>query len=162
MIRTVTLLLCLVSVQANAVTWNVAPTSGGFDAGHTLYAKAASPVNAWLRKVTPELSFQCDKKGVRLWLDVGTSLTYTGTYRQGRVRLRIDGGTPVSETWTESSSHGVYGSPNSAARLAKFVPAKLVELEITPHNAGPVTVTFDMSDFAKAASEFDASCKRKP
>ena len=154
-------LLGLSASIASAENWRVGPTSGGFDAGFALSAKSDAPVDAWLTKVRPELTFQCDKKrGLRLWLEMNTSLAYGGSYGAAKIRSRVDKGAPSSEVWRESSSHGTYGAPNSPKYLAALGKAKLVEFEVTPHNSGPVTVSFDLTDFPLAVADFQQRCKR--
>ena len=153
-------IFAVLASSSDAANWRVGPTSGGFDAGFALNAKSDVPVDAWLGKVRPELTFQCDKKGVRLWLEMNTSLAYGGSYRAANLRSRIDKGSPATEVWKESSSHGIYGAPNSAKYFLALSKAKLVEFEVTPHNSGPVTIAFDLTDFPLAADDFRQRCKR--
>ena len=153
-------IFAVLASSSDAAVWRVGPTTGGFDAGFALSAKSTAPVDAWLTKVRPELMFQCDKKGIRLWLTMDTSLAYGGAYGVAKVRARIDGGKPATESWTESSSHGTYGAPGSPKYLAALTKAKLVEFEVTPHNSGPVTIAFDLTDFPLAVADFNLRCKR--
>ena len=154
-------IFAVLASSSDAANWRVGPTSGGFDAGFALNAKSDAPVDAWLTKVRPELTFQCDKKtGMRLWLEMNTSLAYGGRYGAAKVRSRIDKGSPAAEVWNESSSHGIYGAPNSPKYLAALSKAKLVEFEVTPHNSGPVTISFDLTDFPLAVADFQQRCKR--
>ena len=152
--------ICSTLLAYNVHAWRVVGTSGGFDAGYALTEKSTAPIRTWLRAERPVLTFQCDKNGTTLWLEVGTSLAYRGTYRKGQVRYRYDGGKVLSESWTEATNHGTYGAPGAARMMTAMTKAKTIEFEVTPHNSGPVSFAFDLSDFASALDEFKKSCKR--
>lgn len=144
-----------------AHAWRVVGLSGGFDSsGVALTEKAASPIKAWLRETRPELTIQCSKgKRLDVWLEIGASLIYSGEYRYGRVRYRFDGGKPISELWQESTVSGTYGTRKAEKLMAAMSKAKTLEFEVTPHNGTAQTVTFDLSDFNAALTEFRAKCK---
>lgn len=110
--------------------------------GLTLTLQAVGSIRGTLGPVTPTLIIRCSEGELVAYVDSRRVLD-SDLDDDTSVRLRYDGGEPISEEWSISTDHSSAFAPDPGAfALGPILSASAFKIELDPYDAAPVVATF--------------------
>jgi hypothetical protein len=111
------------------------------------------------------LSIRCKKNQTDLLVatHTGVKTSYSSDYDDlgSHVRYRFDGGKPIGEYWTESTSHTAVFAPNPVALARRLAKTNEWIFEFTPYDTGPVSATFRPQGLEVVLPKIASACHWK-
>lgn len=147
-----------------AAGWEIQSTKSKMDDSEELLilAKSSDLITAWPgTKFYPEISIQCSRHKVSLWLITSSSFSVeSGNFEKATVRFRLDTGKPETRIMAESTDNHSVGTFD-ASFIRRVLAAKQITVEWTPFNSSPQVATVTLGDPAPAKAALLRACKMK-
>jgi len=118
---------------------------------------ATGEITGWLARARPRLIARCKEGETDIYVVLGMALTVEDGETRS-VRVRIDSEASQSEDWYESTDNKAVFSPKPIEFARILANAKRLRLEVTPFNASPEVMQFNVAGFGHAAKELEATC----
>ena len=76
------------------------------------------------------------------------------------VRVAFDGEAGAHERWPDSVEHDALFAPDGKAMAARLLAARQMRFTFSPHNAAPVTATFEVAGLGELLAPIAKRCGR--
>jgi len=123
-----------------------------------LSAKHSVPV--WMKQVTPSLVVRCMDKNVDVFVYTDSAARIEQEDQDHTVRIGFDEEAGGHERWPDSVEHDALFAPDGKTMVQRLKSARTLTFGFSPHNAAPVTVTFDVRGLAELMEPMAAKCGR--
>ena len=140
--------------------WQISRGQSSMDDSKTvvLNLRADNDVQAWLEDKRPILNIRCKEGKTQVYLWTGTAATVEEIAGH-TVRIRLDDGTPIGQTWGESTDHNsLFFDEDAIVFVKQLVKAKTLAFQFTPFSASPAVACFDLRGLENHIGEVAATC----
>src|SRR3990167_544051 len=119
---------------------------------------ATGQIIGWLARAQPVLIARCQEGETDVYVRLGMPLMVeSGDTRT--IRIRIDDEPAKTEFWSQSTDGHAIFSPKPIDLAKTITESKRVRIEVTPFNASPVTMQFNVAGFGKGMKEIEETCQ---
>lgn len=120
---------------------------------------ADRPVAVWMRKVTPLLVVRCLDRRTDVFVFTDSAARIEPQDDNHTVQIALDGGPRLEQRWPDSVEHDALFAPDGAALARQLVNAETLAFSFSPHNATPVTATFNVRGLKEQLGEVESFCR---
>ena len=129
-------------------------TSAAFD------LEANQPVAVWMKQVRPTLVVRCMDKRTDVFVYTDSAARIEEQDENHTVRIAFDGDEGAHERWPDSVEHDALFAPDGKAMARRILASRQMRFTFSPHNAAPVTATFDVSGLQELLAPVAKRCGR--
>ena len=122
--------------------------------------EANEPVTVWLKQVRPTLVVRCMDKRTDVFVYTDSAARIEEQDENHTVRVALDDEAGTHERWPDSVEHDALFAPDGQAMAARLVAARRMRFTFSPHNAAPVTATFEVAGLAELLAPIAKRCGR--
>lgn len=120
--------------------------------------EADRPVGVWMKKVTPLLVVRCLDRRTDVFVFTDSAARIEPQDDNHTVRIAIDGAPLLEQRWPDSVEHDALFAPDGAALARQLVKAETLTFSFSPHNAPPVTASFNVRGLADELGGVESFC----
>ena len=120
--------------------------------------EANQPVAVWLKQVRPTLVVRCMDKRTDVFVYTDSAARIEEQDENHTVRVAFDGAAGTHERWPDSVEHDALFAPDGKAMAARLLAANQMRFTFSPHNAAPVTVTFEVAGLGELLKPIAKRC----
>jgi hypothetical protein len=120
--------------------------------------EADRPVGVWMKKVTPLLVVRCLDKRTDVFVFTDSAARIEPQDDNHTVQIALDGGPRLEQRWPDSVEHDALFAPDGAALARQLVNAETLTFSFSPHNAEPVTATFNVRGLGEQLGGVENFC----
>jgi hypothetical protein len=121
---------------------------------------AGHSVPVWMKQVTPSLVVRCVDRKVDVFVYTDSPARIEQEDQDHTVRVRFDDEAGGHERWPDSLEHDALFARDGKTMAQRLKSARTFTFGFSPHNAAPVTVTFDVGGLAELMEPMAAKCGR--
>lgn len=118
------------------------------------------PVAVWMKQVRPTLVVRCIDKRTDVFVYTDSAARIEQQDENHTVRVAFDDETGTHERWPDSVEHDALFAPDGQAMAKRLLAARQMRFTFSPHNAAPVTATFEVAGLRELLAPFAARCGR--
>lgn len=122
--------------------------------------EANRPVAVWTKQVRPTLVVRCIDKRTDVFVYTDSAARIEEQDENHTVRVAFDDEAGTHERWPDSVEHDALFAPDGQAMASKLLAARQMRFTFSPHNAAPVTATFEVAGLAKHLGPIAKRCGR--
>ncbi len=122
--------------------------------------EANRPVAVWTRQVRPTLVVRCIDKRTDVFVYTESAARIEEQDENHTVRVAFDDEAGTHERWPDSVEHDALFAPDGQAMATRLLAARQMRFTFSPHNAVPVTATFDVAGLAQHLAPIAKRCGR--
>jgi Tfp pilus assembly protein PilV len=111
--------------------------------------EAVQPVAVWMRQVRPTLVVRCMDRRTDVFVYTDSAARIEPEDENHTVRVAFDAETGAHQRWPDSVEHDALFAPDGQALARRLLTAKQMRFSFSPHNAAPVTATFEVAGLAE-------------
>ena len=115
----------------------------------------------WMDHVRPVLVLRCLAGKTDAFVFTETAARIEQADENHTVELALDGSSAAVERWPDSADHDALFAPDAEAFARRLAGARTLRFGFTPHNAQPVTATFDLSGAEAVVDAVSRTCRRR-
>jgi len=119
-------------------------------------------VPVWTRYVQPLLVVRCTAGDVEVFVFTDTAAKIEPQTDDHTVRYALDDEPETSERWTDAAGHDGLFARDGAALAGRLTRARTMRFGFTPHNAEPVTATFNVAGLSGLMAPAARQCTHAP
>ena len=120
--------------------------------------EANQPVAVWLKQVRPTLVVRCMDKRTDVFVYTDSAARIEEQDENHTVRVAFDGAAGTHERWPDSVEHDALFAPDGKAMAARLLAANQMRFTFSPHNAAPVTATFEVAGLGELLKPIAKRC----
>ena len=113
-----------------------------------------------MKRVRPTLVVRCMDKRTDVFVYTDSAARIEEQDENHTVRVAFDDGAGTHERWPDSVEHDALFAPDGQAMARRLLGARQMRFTFSPHNAAPVTATFDVSGLGELLSPIAKRCGR--
>lgn len=121
---------------------------------------ADNRVSVWTRYVQPLLVVRCTAGDVEVFVYTDTAARIEPQTEDHTVRYALDDEAETSERWKDAARHDGLFARDGGALAERLSRARTMRFGFTPHNADPVTVTFNVAGLSELMASAARQCSR--
>jgi hypothetical protein len=118
------------------------------------------PVAVWMKQVRPTLVVRCIDKRTDVFVYTDSAARIEQQDENHTVRVAFDDETGTHERWPDSVEHDALFAPDGQAMAKRLLAARQMRFTFSPHNAAPVTATFEVAGLRELLAPIAARCGR--
>ncbi len=122
--------------------------------------EANMPVAVWMKQVRPTLVVRCMDKRTDVFVYTDSAARIEEQDENHTVRVAFDDEAGAHERWPDSVEHDALFAPDGKAMAARLVAARQLRFTFSPHNAAPVTATFEVAGLGELLAPIAKRCGR--
>ena len=122
--------------------------------------EANRPVAVWTNQVRPTLVVRCIDKRTDVFVYTDSAARIEEQDENHTVRVAFDDEDGTHERWPDSVEHDALFAPDGQAMAARLLAARQMRFTFSPHNAAPVTATFEVGGLAEHLGPIAKRCGR--
>ena len=115
-------------------------------------------VSVWTRSVQPILVVRCTAGDVEVFVYTDTAAKIEPQTDDHSVRYALDDQAETSELWKDADGHDGLFAGDGGALAERLSRARTMRFGFTPHNANPVTVTFNVAGLSELMAPAARQC----
>jgi type VI secretion system protein VasI len=146
---------------SQAGKWQVSEAKSKFDDSRTVVLRLAAEngIKGWLANSIPQLIVRCQERKTEVYVVTGmpASVEY-GEFQRHTVRLRYDDDAAITITSSESTDNKALFIPDAMSSIRRMWTGHALVVGLTPFNANPVTIEFDISGLSSAIQPLREAC----
>jgi Type VI secretion system VasI, EvfG, VC_A0118 len=123
-------------------------------------SQAIQPVAVWMKQVRPTLVVRCMDKRTDVFVYTDSAARIEEQDENHTVRVAFDDGAGTHERWPDSVEHDALFAPDGRAMVRQLLGARQMRFTFSPHNAAPVTSTFDVAGLGELLTPIAKRCGR--
>ena len=123
--------------------------------------EAGNRIAAWMNSVRPVLVVRCLDGKTDAFVFTETAARIEPQDDNHTVALAFGAESAVTERWPDSENHDALFAPNGETFARRLATERVLRFGFTPHNAPPVTASFDLAGVDTAVRAVGAACKWK-
>jgi len=123
-------------------------------------SEAVQPVAVWMKRVRPTLVVRCMDKRTDVFVYTESAARIEEQDENHTVRVAFDDAAGTHERWPDSVEHDALFAPDGQAMARRLLGARQMRFTFSPHNAAPVTATFEVDGLAKLLEPIAKRCGR--
>ena len=139
---------------------NSKPWTGNVRNSVAFELPADDRVSVWTRYVQPLLVVRCTAGDVEVFVYTDTAARIEPQTEDHTVRYALDGEAETSERWKDAARHDGLFARDGGALAERLSRARTMRFGFTPHNADPVTVTFNVAGLSELMASAARQCSR--
>ena len=117
-------------------------------------------VPVWTRSVQPILVVRCTAGDIEVFVFTDTPAKIEPQTDDHSVRYALDGESETNERWRDADAHDGLFARDGGALAERLSRARTMRFGFTPHNADPVTVTFNVAGLSELMASAARQCSR--
>ena len=121
---------------------------------------ANQPVAVWLKQVRPTLVVRCIDNRTDVFVYTDSAARIEEQDENHTVRVAFDGDEGAHERWPDSVEHDALFAPDGKAMAQRILASRQMRFTFSPHNAAPVTATFEVSGLRELLAPVAKRCGR--
>jgi Type VI secretion system VasI, EvfG, VC_A0118 len=121
---------------------------------------AIQPVAVWMKQVRPTLVVRCMDNRTDVFVYTESAARIEEQDENHTVRVAFDGDEGTHERWPDSVEHDALFAPDGKAMARRILASKQMRFTFSPHNAAPVTATFDVAGLQERLAPVAKRCGR--
>ena len=129
-------------------------TSAAFD------LEANQPVPVWMKQVRPTLVVRCMDNRTDVFVYTDSAARIEEQDENHTVRIAFDGDEGAHERWPDSVEHDALFAPDGKAMARRILASRQMRFTFSPHNAAPVTATFEVAGLSELLAPIAKRCGR--
>ena len=122
--------------------------------------EANQPVAVWMKQVRPTLVVRCMDKRTDVFVYTDSAARIEEQDENHTVRVAFDGDEGAHERWPDSVEHDALFAPDGKAMAARIQASHQMRFTFSPHNAAPVTATFEVAGLSELLAPIAKRCGR--
>jgi len=122
--------------------------------------EAVRPVAVWMKQVRPTLVVRCMDRRTDVFVYTESAARIEEQDENHTVRVAFDDEAGSHQRWPDSVEHDALFAPDGQAMAQKLLAAHQMRFSFSPHNAAPVTATFEVDGLAKLLEPIAKICGR--
>ena len=122
--------------------------------------EANAPVAVWMKQVRPTLVVRCMDKRTDVFVYTESAARIEEQDENHTVRVALDGQAGTHERWPDSVEHDALFAPDGQAMARRLLSARQMRFTFSPHNAAPVTATFEVAGLGELLAPIAKRCGR--
>ena len=122
--------------------------------------EANQPVSVWMKQVRPTLVVRCMDKRTDVFVYTDSAARIEEQDENHTVRVAFDGGEGAHERWPDSVEHDALFAPDGKAMAGRIQASRQMRFTFSPHNAAPVTATFEVEGLSELLVPIAKRCGR--
>ncbi len=120
--------------------------------------EANAPVAVWLKQVRPTLVVRCMDRRTDIFVYTDSAARIEEQDENHTVRVAFDDAAGTHERWPDSVEHDALFAPDGKAMAARLLAARQMRFTFSPHNAAPVTATFEVQGLGELLAPIAKRC----
>ncbi len=121
---------------------------------------ANQPVSVWMKQVRPTLVVRCMDKRTDVFVYTDSAARIEEQDENHTVRVAFDGDEGAHERWPDSVEHDALFAPDGKAMAGRIQASRQMRFTFSPHNAAPVTATFEVAGLSELLAPIAKRCGR--
>ena len=121
---------------------------------------AIQPVAVWTKQVRPTLVVRCMDNRTDVFVYIESAARIEPEDENHTVRVAVDDEPGTHQRWPDSVEHDALFAPDGQALAQRLLSARQMHFGFSPHNAAPVTATFDVAGLAELLTPVAKRCGR--
>jgi Tfp pilus assembly protein PilV len=122
--------------------------------------EAVQPVAVWMKQVRPTLVVRCIDKHTDVFVYTDSAARIEPEDENHTVRVAFDDEKGTHQRWPDSIEHDALFAPDGQAMARRLLTATQMRFSFSPHNAPPVTATFEVAGLAEHLTPIAKRCGR--
>ena len=122
--------------------------------------EANQPVPVWMKQVRPTLVVRCMDKRTDVFVYTDSAARIEEQDENHTVRVAFDGDDGAHERWPDSVEHDALFAPDGKAMAGRIQASRQMRFTFSPHNAAPVTATFEVEGLSDLLAPIAKRCGR--
>lgn len=122
--------------------------------------EANQPVAVWMKQVRPTLVVRCIDNRTDVFVYTESAARIEEQDENHTVRVAFDGDEGAHERWPDSVEHDALFAPDGKAMARRVLAAHQMRFTFSPHNAAPVTATFEVAGLSELLAPVAKRCGR--
>jgi hypothetical protein len=122
--------------------------------------EANQPVSVWMKQVRPTLVVRCMDRRTDVFIYTDSAARIEEQDENHTVRVAFDGDEGAHERWPDSVEHDALFAPDGKAMAGRIQASRQMRFTFSPHNAAPVTATFEVSGLRELLAPIAKRCGR--
>lgn len=122
--------------------------------------ESTQPVPVWMKQVRPTLVVRCMDRRTDVFVYTDTAARLEEQDENHTVRVAFDGDEGAHERWPDSVEHDALFAPDGKAMARRILASSQMRFTFSPHNAAPVTATFEVSGLRELLAPIAKRCGR--
>ena len=122
--------------------------------------EANQPVSVWMKQVRPTLVVRCMDKRTDVFVYTDSAARIEEQDENHTVRVAFDGDEGAHERWPDSVEHDALFAPDGKAMAGRIQASRQMRFTFSPHNAAPVTATFEVGGLRELLAPIAKRCGR--
>jgi len=122
--------------------------------------EANQAVAVWMKQVRPLLVVRCMDKRTDVFVYTDSAARIEEQDENHTVRVALDDEDGTHERWPDSVEHDALFAPDGEAMARRLRSARQMRFTFSPHNAAPVTATFEVAGLAELLAPIAKRCGR--
>ncbi len=122
--------------------------------------EASQTVAVWTKQVRPTLVVRCMDKRTDVFVYTESAARIEEQDDDHTVRVAFDDEAGTHERWPDSVEHDALFAPDGQAMARRLLAARQMRFTFSPHNAAPVTATFEVAGLSEHLTPVAKRCGR--
>lgn len=127
-------------------------------AAFELEANQAAAV--WMKRVRPTLVVRCMDNRTDVFVYTESAARIEPQDENHTVRVALDDEAGADQRWPDSVEHDALFAPDGQVLARRLVTARQMRFSFSPHNAAPVTATFEVAGLGELLTPIAKRCGR--
>jgi len=122
--------------------------------------QAIQPVTVWMKQVRPILVVRCMDNRTDVFVYTESAARIEPEDENHTVRVAFDDEAGAHQRWPDSVEHDALFAPDGQALARRLLTARQMHFGFSPHNAAPVTATFEVTGLGELLTPIAKRCGR--
>ena len=122
--------------------------------------EANQAVAVWMKQVRPTLVVRCMDNRTDVFVYTESAARIEPQDENHTVRVALDDEAGSHQRWPDSVEHDALFAPDGEAMVRRLLTARQMHFTFSPHNAAPVTATFEVAGLRELLAPVAKRCGR--